>query len=131
METIPALALIPEGRPSLDLGPAVEMIASWSDPFSQRALVIGVSGCHAILFLGSESGRLSSRIDSLGTDEIRKCSWEEVDLSEYQDFGDPHRQRGRFLDDVYNRKCIHSSLGDLTPSEFEPQWLKGQAIVAV
>jgi transposase InsO family protein len=52
-------------------------------------------------------------------------------LSEYQDFGDAHRQLGRFLDDVYNRKRIHSSLGYLTPREFEQQWLKGQAIMAL
>src|SRR5262245_56377357 len=79
METIPeldALALFPEGHPSDDLGAVVEMLAAWSDPFSQRALLIGVSGCHAILFLGSESGRMTSRIDSLGTDEIRKCPWD-------------------------------------------------------
>jgi len=75
METIPALALIPEGRPSGDLEAAIETIASWSEPFSQRALLIGVSGCHAILFLGSDSERMSSRIGSLGTDEIRKCPW--------------------------------------------------------
>lgn len=76
METIheiDALALIPMGRPSEDLEPAIEMIASWREPFSQRALLIGVSGCHAILFLGSESGRMSSRIGSLGTDETLKC----------------------------------------------------------
>jgi hypothetical protein len=78
METIPdfdGLALIPMGLPSDNLEPTVEMIASWSEPFSQRALLIGVSGCHAILFLGSESGRMSSRIGSLGTDEILKCPW--------------------------------------------------------
>jgi hypothetical protein len=78
METIPeidALALFPMGRPSNDLEPVVEMIASWTDPFSQRALLIGVSGCHAILLLGSDSERMSSRIGSLGTDEIRKCPW--------------------------------------------------------
>jgi hypothetical protein len=76
METIPdkdALALIPVGRPSNDLEPVIETIASWSDPFSQRALLIGVSGCHATLFFGSDSERMSSRIGSLGTDEILKC----------------------------------------------------------
>jgi putative transposase len=36
---------------------------------------------------------------------------EEVDLSEYRDFADAYRQLGRFLDDVYDRKRIHSSLG--------------------
>lgn len=43
---------------------------------------------------------------------------EEVDLSEYEDFGDALRGLGRFLDDVDNRKRIHSSLGSLTPAEF-------------
>src|SRR5262249_8424058 len=75
METIPALALIPEGQPSSDLGAAIETIASWSEPFTQRALVIGVSGCHAILLVGPASDRMSSRIGSLGTDEARKCPW--------------------------------------------------------
>jgi len=59
-----------------------------------------------------------------GGERLRRASdaddqEEEVDLSEYQDFGDAHRQLGRFLDDVYNRKRNHSSLGYLTPREFE------------
>jgi hypothetical protein len=40
---------------------------------------------------------------------------EEVDLSEYEDLADARRQLGRFLDDVYNTKRIHSSLRYLTP----------------
>jgi transposase InsO family protein len=52
---------------------------------------------------------------------------EEVDLSDYQDYEDAYRQMGRFLDDVYMYKRIHSSLGYLTPAEFESQWLKEQA----
>ena len=52
---------------------------------------------------------------------------EEVDLSEYEDFADARRQLGRFLDAVYNRKRIHSSLGYLTPEEFEQRWRAGQA----
>lgn len=44
---------------------------------------------------------------------------EEVDLSEYRDFADAQGQIGRFLEDVYMTKRIHSSLGYLTPVEFE------------
>ena len=57
---------------------------------------------------------------------MRTIKEEEVDLSEYEDFGDAMRGLGRFLDDVYNRKRIHSSLGYLTPSEFEQQWISMQ-----
>jgi transposase InsO family protein len=48
-----------------------------------------------------------------------------VNLSDYQDFADAHNQIARFLDDVYNVKRIHSSLGYLTPKEFEDQWRTG------
>ena len=53
---------------------------------------------------------------------MRTIKEEEVNLSEYRDFADAHRQMTRFLDDVYNVKRIHSSLGYLTPREFEEQW---------
>jgi transposase InsO family protein len=48
---------------------------------------------------------------------------EEVNLSDYQDYHDAYRQIGRFLEDVYMRKRVHSSLNYLTPVEFEAQWL--------
>jgi transposase InsO family protein len=53
---------------------------------------------------------------------MRTIKEEEVDLSDYEDYADARRQIMRFLDDVYNVKRIHSSLGYLTPKEFEEQW---------
>lgn len=54
---------------------------------------------------------------------MRTIKEEEVDLSDYQDFMDALGQIGRFIEDVYMTKRIHSSLGYLTPAEFEAAWL--------
>ena len=59
---------------------------------------------------------------------IRTIKEEEVDLSDYQDYTDALQQLGRFLDEVYTHKRIHSSLGYLTPAEFEAQWLQEQTL---
>lgn len=53
---------------------------------------------------------------------MRTIKEEEVDLSDYRDFADAQSQIGRFIQDVYNQKRIHSSLGYLTPAEFEVAW---------
>lgn len=50
---------------------------------------------------------------------MRTIKEEEVALAEYRDFADAYTQIGRFLDDVYQRKRIHSALSYLTPAEFE------------
>ena len=55
---------------------------------------------------------------------IRTIKEEEVDLSDYADYADAHRQIGRFIDDVYRTKRIHSALGYLTPAEFEAAWVR-------
>ena len=54
---------------------------------------------------------------------MRTIKEEEVDLSDYQDYHDAYHQIGQFLEDVYMRKRVHSSLNYLTPAEFEDQWL--------
>lgn len=38
------------------------------------------------------------------------------------EIGDALRGLGRFLDEAYSRKRIHSSLGYLTPAEYESLW---------
>jgi transposase InsO family protein len=59
---------------------------------------------------------------------MRTIKEEEVDLSEYQDFRDASRQIGRFIEDVYMTKRIHSALGYLTPAEFESAWRRSQTL---
>jgi transposase InsO family protein len=62
---------------------------------------------------------------------MRTIKEEEVDLSDYLDFRDAHQQIGRFIDDVYLTKRIHSSLGYLTPAEFEAIYRDSFSKVAV
>lgn len=50
---------------------------------------------------------------------MRTIKEEEVNLSEYRNFAEAYTQIGQFIEDVYNQKRIHSSLGYLTPVEFE------------
>lgn len=59
---------------------------------------------------------------------MRTIKEEEVDLSEYYDFKDAHLQIGNFIQDVYMTKRIHSSLGYLTPAEFESAWWRSQTL---
>jgi putative transposase len=60
---------------------------------------------------------------------MRTIKEEEVDLSDYQNYADATRHIGRFLDEVYMLKRIHSSLGYLTPAEFEQHWQSQQALL--
>jgi transposase InsO family protein len=59
---------------------------------------------------------------------MRTIKEEEVNLSEYMDYADALKHIGRFLNEVYMHKRIHSSLGYLTPAEFEQHWQAQQAI---
>lgn len=44
---------------------------------------------------------------------------EEVYLKDYRDFEEAHENIGQFIEEVYNQKRLHSSLGYLSPVEFE------------
>lgn len=50
---------------------------------------------------------------------IKTLKYEEVHLNEYDTFSDALDNIGRFIDDVYNKKRLHSSLGYKSPDDFE------------
>jgi transposase InsO family protein len=50
---------------------------------------------------------------------FKTLKYEEVYLWEYETLADARQRIGEFLDDVYNRKRLHSALGYRPPVEFE------------
>lgn len=51
---------------------------------------------------------------------------EEVHLRDYETFTDVILSLPKFIEDLYNEKRRHSSLGGLTPMEFEDKWRSGE-----
>jgi transposase InsO family protein len=56
---------------------------------------------------------------------MRTVKEEEVDLEEYRDFREAKQAIDRFIEEVYNRKRLHSALGYRPPSEFEEIFAAG------
>ena len=50
---------------------------------------------------------------------IKTLKYEEVYLWEYETYDEAHKNIKKFLEVVYNKKRVHSSIGYVTPEEFE------------
>jgi putative transposase len=55
---------------------------------------------------------------------MKILKYEEIYLSEYETYEDVVNRLPRFIEEIYNRKRIHSSIGYLTPEEFEVRFMK-------
>ena len=58
---------------------------------------------------------------------MRTLKEEEVYLHDYADLAEARTRIGRFLDDVYMTKRVHSALGYQTPAEFEASVVSSEA----
>jgi putative transposase len=56
---------------------------------------------------------------------MRTVKEEEVDLQEYGSLAEARREIRRFIEEVYNRRRLHSALGYRPPSEFEELFAAG------
>ena len=59
-------------------------------------------------------------------EEIKTLKHEEVNLMEYRTVDDVRQRIPFFIQEVYNRKRLHSSLGYRPPVEFEELYFKTQ-----
>jgi putative transposase len=55
---------------------------------------------------------------------MKILKYEEIYISEYETYEDVVSRLPVFIEEIYNRKRIHSSIGYLTPEEFEWQMMK-------
>lgn len=53
---------------------------------------------------------------------FKTIKYEEVYMDEYQSFEDAYINLKHFIEEVYNKKRLHSSIGYIPPAEFEEQY---------
>jgi len=85
----------------------------------QYASCAYVERLEAIGALASMSAKGNPYDNAKAESFFKTLKREEVYLKQYRTFAEAEANIGQFIEDVYNQKCLHSSLGYLPPVEFE------------
>ncbi|MFH0954477.1 MAG: integrase core domain-containing protein, partial [Candidatus Micrarchaeota archaeon] len=75
--------------------------------------------------LASMSRRGNPYDNAFAESFMKTFKYEEVYLDEYASFSDAYTNIHEFIEEVYNKKRLHSSIGYQPPAEFEQKILKG------
>jgi transposase InsO family protein len=90
-----------------------------SDQGVQYAAYAYVQRLQEVHILSSMGEQGNSYENAFAESLIKTIKYDEVHMNEYETLEDVYRNIRQFIEDVYNKKRLHSSIGYLPPIEFE------------
>lgn len=90
-----------------------------SDQGVQYAATAYVERLHEIGILPSMGEVGNSYENAFAESSIKTIKYDEVHMKEYESFGDAYANIKKFIEEVYNKKRLHSGIGYMPPEEFE------------
>lgn len=94
-----------------------------SDQGVQYASAVYVQKLNEHDMLASMSRKGNCYDNAFAETFFKTLKYEEVLMNEYQTFDDAYQNIKRFIEEVYNKKRLHSSIGYMPPEEFENKML--------
>lgn len=90
-----------------------------SDQGVQYAATAYVERLHEVGMLPSMGEVGNSYENAFAESSIKTIKYDEVHMKEYESFEEAHTNIKKFIEEVYNKKRLHSSIGYMPPEEFE------------